>query len=129
MYSQAAANENYLRGVGETDAEGVAMFQSIFPACYSGRWPHVHFEVYRSLATATGPANVIATSQIALPADICATVYATSGYESSVRTFSQVSLATDNVFRDDGGVRELGTLTGSLGTGLTVDLPVPVQTA
>ena len=129
MYSQAAANENYLRGVGETDALGVVTFQSIFPACYSGRWPHIHFEVYPSLATATKPGNVIATSQVALPTEICGTVYATTGYESSVQAFSQVSLATDNVFRDDGGVRELGTISGSVSSGLTVDLPVPVQGA
>lgn len=129
MYSQAAANENYLRGVGETDAQGVVAFQSIFPACYSGRWPHIHFEVYPSLAAATKPGNVIATSQVALPPEICGTVYATTGYESSVQTFSQVSLATDNVFRDDGGVRELGTISGSVSSGLTVDLPVPVQGA
>ena len=46
MYSQGVQNENYLRGVQATDADGVATFTSIFPACYSGRWPHIHFEVY-----------------------------------------------------------------------------------
>src|SRR5262249_8180431 len=69
MYSNAAANENYLRGVQAAGSDGVVPFQSIFPACYSGRWPHVHFEVYPSLDQATDPANRIATSQIALPAD------------------------------------------------------------
>ena len=29
-------------------------FQSIFPAAYFGRWPHVHFQVYSSLAKAVG---------------------------------------------------------------------------
>lgn len=41
LYSQAAANENYLRGAQEADAGGTVTFQSIFPACYSGRWPHI----------------------------------------------------------------------------------------
>ena len=41
--------------------------------CYSGRWPHIHFEVYPSLETATDEANKIATSQIALPKDACDT--------------------------------------------------------
>ena len=50
MYSQAAANENYLRGVQEADTAGLVTFTSIFPAAYSGRWPHIHFEVYPSLA-------------------------------------------------------------------------------
>jgi protocatechuate 3,4-dioxygenase beta subunit len=46
MYSQGVSNENYLRGVQATDANGKASFQSIFPACYAGRWPHIHFEVF-----------------------------------------------------------------------------------
>ena len=46
LYSAAAANENYLRGVQAADANGLVTFTSIFPACYSGRWPHIHFEVY-----------------------------------------------------------------------------------
>ena len=35
------------------DDDGVVTFTSIFPARYSGRWPHIHFEVYPSLETAT----------------------------------------------------------------------------
>jgi protocatechuate 3,4-dioxygenase beta subunit len=74
LYSPAAASQNYLRGVQATDGSGVATFQSIFPACYSGRWPHIHFEVYPNLEAATDEANKIATSQIALPKDICVAV-------------------------------------------------------
>ena len=129
MYSQGVQNENYLRGVQATDADGVATFTSIFPACYSGRWPHIHFEVYPSLAAATDPAKVIATSQIALPAATCQEVYATDGYSQSVSNLSRVSLASDNVFGDDGGVHELGTISGTVSGGLTVELAVPVRTA
>ena len=92
MYSDAAADENYLRGVQEADDTGLVTFSSIFPACYQGRWPHIHFEVYPSLELATDEQNKIATSQIALPQDACETVYATAGYEQSVRTLGQVSL-------------------------------------
>ena len=53
MYSQGVEDENYLRGVQESDADGVVSFQSIWPAAYQGRWPHIHFEVYESLAAAT----------------------------------------------------------------------------
>ena len=129
LYSQAAASQNYLRGVQATDGDGIATFQSIFPACYSGRWPHIHFEVYSDLEAATDEANKIATSQVALPKDACELVYATAGYESSVRTLSQVSLQTDNVFRDDGGVHELGTITGDVSSWMTVTLAVPVRKA
>jgi protocatechuate 3,4-dioxygenase beta subunit len=122
-------DQNYLRGVGEADAEGVVTFKSIFPGCYEGRWPHVHFEVYPSLAAATDAANRIATSQIALPEATSAEVYATPEYAGSVGAFSRISLTSDMVFRDDGGEHQLGTVTGSLAEGYTVELAVPVQTA
>jgi len=127
LYSQAASNENYLRGVQAADGSGVVTFQSIFPACYSGRWPHIHFEVYPNLEAATDEANKIATSQIALPKDICDAVFATDGYSQSVATLSGVSLERDNVFGDDGGVHELGTVSGSVTDGFTVALTVPVR--
>jgi protocatechuate 3,4-dioxygenase beta subunit len=126
MYSEAAQDENYLRGVQAAGDDGVVTFQSIFPACYPGRWPHIHFEVYPSIDAATSASNRIATSQIALPEDACDSVYATEGYSESIRTLAGVSLASDNVFGDDGGVRELGTVTGSPADGLTVELAVPV---
>jgi protocatechuate 3,4-dioxygenase beta subunit len=127
LYSNGVTGENYLRGVQATDGSGLVTFKSIFPACYSGRWPHIHFEVYSNLEAATDEANKIATSQIALPKDACAAVYATDGYAQSVMNLSQVSLQGDNVFGDDGGVHELGTVTGSVADGLAVALSVPVK--
>jgi protocatechuate 3,4-dioxygenase beta subunit len=129
MYSDGVTNENYLRGVQAVDGDGIATFASIFPACYSGRWPHVHFEVYPSLATATDPANRIATSQIALPEATCKEVYATEGYTQSVANLGQVSLSRDNVFGDDAGIHQVGAITGSVASGFTVELPVPVKSA
>ena len=123
LYDSALTNENYLRGVQATDASGKVTFTSIFPACYSGRWPHIHFEVYPSLAEAQAAGSKLVTSQIALPQDACAAVYATSGYAQSVSNLSQVSLATDMVFAD-GYSTQLGTVTGSTGSGMTVSLNV-----
>jgi protocatechuate 3,4-dioxygenase beta subunit len=129
LYSQGVTDQNYLRGVQAAGDDGVVTFTSVFPACYSGRWPHVHFEVYPSIDKATAKGNKIATSQIALPKDACAVVYATSGYEQSVQNLSQVSLQSDNVFSDDGGARQLGSMTGSVSAGYVVELAVPVSTA
>jgi protocatechuate 3,4-dioxygenase beta subunit len=126
LYSQAAANENYLRGVQAAGDDGVVTFDSIFPAAYQGRWPHIHFEVYPSLETANDEANKIATSQVALPKDVCDTVFATSGYEQSVQNLSRLTLQSDMVFGDDGGVRQLGTAKGSADEGFSVELAVPV---
>jgi len=125
LYSAGATNQNYLRGVQAADASGKVTFTSIFPACYAGRWPHIHFEVYPSLAAATNVANKIATSQLALPKATCDLVYATSGYQSSITNLSQVSLASDMVF-SDGSSLELATITGTIATGLTATLTVGV---
>lgn len=127
MYSEGVTDQNFLRGVQAADADGVVTFQSIYPGCYSGRWPHIHFEVYPSLETATEVANTIATSQIALPQDASEAVYATAGYETSVTNLSRVTLQSDNVFGNDGGVHQLGTVTGDVTNGMTVLLVVPVS--
>jgi protocatechuate 3,4-dioxygenase beta subunit len=128
LYSEGVTDQNYLRGVQKTGSDGVATFASIFPACYSGRWPHIHFEVYPSLAAATDDANKVATSQIALPEDSCNAVYATDAYSQSAGNLQQVSLRADNVFGDDGGAHQLGSVTGSIDAGYVVELAVPVLT-
>lgn len=128
MYSDGVTEENYLRGVQVADAEGKVRFTSIFPACYSGRWPHVHFEVYPSVDDIADSANVIATSQVALPEAACAAVYATAGYEQSASNLARTSLDGDNVFGDDGGASQLATVTGAVAQGYAVALTVPVDT-
>ena len=125
MYSQGITGENYLRGVQEADAAGALSFTSIFPAAYSGRWPHIHFEVYPSLAKATASGNKIATSQLALPESVCSTVYASDGYGASVRNLAQTSLGSDNVFRD-GYAQQLASVTGSVPAGYVASLSAPV---
>ncbi len=126
MYSQGVAGENYLRGVQATDASGTATFTSIFPACYSGRWPHIHFEVYKSVSDATAGGRIVKTSQIALPEATCTEVYATNGYSQSVANLQRVSLQRDNVFGNDGGVHQLATMSGSTSGGYTAALTIGV---
>jgi protocatechuate 3,4-dioxygenase beta subunit len=125
LYTSGATSQNYLRGVQEADASGVVTFTSIYPGCYSGRWPHIHFEVYPTLASSTSVSNKIATSQIALPKAANDLVYATSGYTGSASNASQITLASDNVF-SDGASLELATVTGSVSTGFVASLTVAV---
>ncbi|MFF1634608.1 intradiol ring-cleavage dioxygenase [Leifsonia sp. NPDC058248] len=126
LYGQSVQNENYLRGVQPVDASGNVTFRSIFPACYSGRWPHIHFEVYSDVATAVASGPIVKTSQIALPQETCDSVYATAGYEQSVSNLSRTSLSSDMVFRDDSGIHQLATMTGSAASGYTAALTVGV---
>jgi protocatechuate 3,4-dioxygenase beta subunit len=124
LYNAGVTNQNFLRGVQQADASGRVSFTSIFPGCYAGRWPHIHFEVYPSLAAATSVANKVATSQIALPKATCDVVYATSGYEASVRNLAGVSLSSDMVF-SDGSALELATVAGD-NSGYTAALTVAI---
>jgi protocatechuate 3,4-dioxygenase beta subunit len=121
-------DQNYLRGVQIADADGNVTFTSVFPACYPGRWPHIHFEVYPDQASITDSTAAIATSQVALPKDVSDTVYAQAGYEASVTNLAQLSLESDNVFGDDGGASQLGTVTRNVSSGYTVTLAVGVDT-
>jgi protocatechuate 3,4-dioxygenase beta subunit len=125
MYSQGITDQNYLRGVQETDSDGSVTFTSIFPAAYSGRWPHIHFEVYPSLGEATSAGDPLTTSQLALPPEPCELAYATSGYEQSVRNLAQSSLDTDNVF-GDGSSQQLATVTGTVDAGFVAELVLGV---
>ena len=125
LYSAGATNQNYLRGVQAAGANGQVSFTSIFPACYAGRWPHIHFEVYQNLAAATAVGNKIATSQLALPKSVCDTVYATAGYAASINNLAGVSLASDGVF-GDGSSHQAATMSGDVTTGFLATLTVPV---
>ena len=128
MYSEGLESVTYLRGVQVADADGKVTFTSIFPGCYSGRWPHIHFEVYPDLASITDAANAIATSQLALPEASCSEVYAQSGYDGSARNLDAITLASDNVFGDDSGALQLATVTGDVASGYAAALVVGVDT-
>jgi protocatechuate 3,4-dioxygenase beta subunit len=125
LYTSGFTSQNYLRGIQDADASGQVTFQTIYPGCYSGRWPHIHFEVFPSLGASNSAGNKVATSQIALPRAQNDEVYATAGYESSIRNQAAVSLSSDNVF-SDGYSLELATVTGNVATGYTAMLTVGV---
>ena len=126
MYTQGAETENYLRGVQAAGADGVVTFQSIFPACYSGRWPHIHFEVYSSVAKAVSNGPIVKTSQIALPQAVCKKVYATSGYSGSLSNLARTSLSTDMVFSDDNAIHQLATVKGDVKNGFVANLTIGI---
>ena len=123
LYSSGVTDQNWLRGVQETGADGTVTFTTIFPGCYPGRWPHVHFEVYPSLADATAAGSKLVTSQLAFPKDACETAYGADGYAQSLSNLGSLSLDTDMVFAD-GYATQLGTVTGDPASGMTVTLNV-----
>jgi len=116
------SNVNYLRGVQVADSAGRLTFDSIFPGCYRGRWPHCHFEVFDSLDEASTGRSARRVSQLALGEEDCRNVYADSAYGDSLSNLGQLSLSGDMVFRD-GWVDQLATYNPSAGS---IDLLVRV---
>ncbi|WP_328825287.1 intradiol ring-cleavage dioxygenase [Tomitella gaofuii] len=128
MYTEGVEDETYLRGVQVADADGRVSFTTIVPACYAGRWPHVHFEVYPDVDSATSVSNAIATSQVAFPQDMADTVYALDTYSGSAANLAQLGgIENDNVF-GDGHELQLGTFTGDAESGYVGSLSVAVDT-
>lgn len=127
MYSEGVEDETYLRGVQVADARGQVTFQTIVPGCYTGRWTHIHFEVYPDAASATESSRAIAISQVAFPEEMLNTVYQSDLYPGSARNLAGVGgLESDNVF-SDGYELEMGTFTGDPTGGYVGSLSVAVD--
>lgn len=122
---------NYLRGVGISDAEGKVKFTTIFPGCYDGRWPHIHFEVFESAAKAVSGDDALLTAQIAMPEAECSDVYAKdSRYPSSSANLSRITIASDNVFGDntaDQIAQQTLAVTGDVSSTLTGTVTIPID--
>jgi protocatechuate 3,4-dioxygenase beta subunit len=123
LYSGAPA-ESYLRGVQVTNAAGQVTFTTIYPACYSGRFPHMHFEVFSNLANATSGRFAVLTSQLAMPAAASAAVFADATlYPGSASRAASVTTSNDGVFGDNTAAQIAAmtpTYSGSVSAGYTM---------
>lgn len=125
VYTTQSVVDNHLRGVQATDSNGSVVFTTVVPGCYAGRMPHMHLEIYRSVAAATTASNKIKTTQLAFPTETLRTVYTTSGYSQSTSNLNAISFATDNVF-SDGTALEMVTLAGSNTAGYTANITISI---
>lgn len=128
MYSEGVEDETWLRGVQVADADGTVTFTSVMPGCYTGRWTHIHFEVYPDVDSTDDSANAISTSQMAIPEDVLTDVYTSAVYDGSSDNLSQITLDTDNVFGEDAGALQMATITGDVDSGYIASLTVRVDT-
>lgn len=130
LYEDGVMDENFLRGVQVSDADGRLAFKTIVPGCYRGRYPHLHYELYPNLAATSDHRARLLISQIAVPADVCASVYAGDrDYTASADNFRGLSLAGDGVFADNAPAETLVmtlTLDGDVAGGYTGSINVGV---
>lgn len=77
-----------------------------------------------SLDAITDSTTAISTTQLAIPESVATAVFSLSDYTGSSRNLAQVSLASDNVFGEDGGALQIPTVTGSVDAGYAASLVV-----
>jgi len=98
---EGTAGRTFLRGIQKTDANGLAVFKTIYPGWYSGRAVHIHVRVYLG-------GNVVHTGQLFFPEAITDAVYRRAPYRG--RGSRDTRNATDSIFRN-GGSRSMLKLT------------------
>jgi protocatechuate 3,4-dioxygenase beta subunit len=131
IYERASAN--YLRGAAITDADGVARFTTIFPGCYAGRWPHLHFEVFVSKDQAVSGSESLLTSQFAFEKPTCEAIYASHpAYAVSPANLAKLSLASDMIFATNTPEQiaaQILLTSGDAATGLTASALIGIAAA
>lgn len=126
VYTSNNIADNYLRGVQATDASGTVTFTTVVPGCYAGRMPHMHLEVYPSLAAASNARNKVKTTQLAFPTALLSSIYSSNaGYSASVRNLASITFATDNVF-SDGTDLEMTTMQANTGGGYAARITISI---
>ena len=98
VYSGVAGNSGtFLRGVQKTDADGVAIFDTIYPGWYQGRAVHIHVKMHVG-------GNVVHTGQLFFPDALTEKVYRAAAYRT--RGNPDTTDAADAIYRN-GGSRSL----------------------
>ena len=121
-------NLTYLRGIQQSDSNGLVTFRTLYPGWYEGRITHIHCMVFLAGTTLSTTSSSMATTQFAFPLAITANVYGSTLYTKGQNT-SVTSFAADNVF-SDGTSTEMLALSGSVKSGYVGGIVVGVdQTA
>lgn len=95
----------FLRGVQKTDANGLAVFDTIYPGWYRGRAVHIHVKVHLG-------GNVVHTGQFFFSDALTDEVYKAAPYSS--RGNPDTTDASDSIYRN-GGSKSLLSLKKSSG--------------
>ncbi len=125
-------DEDFLRGLQTTDANGQVTFTTIVPGTYSGRYPHIHFEVFSSITNATTGRYAVLISQFAIPKDVLTTIYSQdTTYAGSVNALNAITLASDGIFSDNTDAQQeamMVEMSGSVANGYTATATVGIAT-
>jgi len=90
---QDQVGKTFMRGVQRTDANGVALFKTVYPGWYPGRTVHIHVMVHIG-------GNVVHTGQLYFPDTVTDAVYRRPPYRS--RPNRPTRNAADAIYRNGG---------------------------
>ena len=107
----------FLRGIQRTDAQGLAVFDTIYPGWYQGRAVHIHVKVHLG-------GNVVHTGQLFFHDALTDEVYKSAPYNA--RGKPDVNDSADSIYRN-GGSRSLLAMARS-GSGYVGSIVMGVHT-
>ena len=96
---QGSPGTTFMRGVQRTDANGLAIFKTVYPGWYPGRTVHIHVKVHIG-------GNVVHTGQLYFPDSVTDRVYGSAPYSS--RGARTTRNAADSIYRNGGSKSVLG---------------------
>ncbi len=119
--------ETFLRGIQLTNAEGKVTFRTIFPGWYTGRYTHIHIQVFAPNTTLSSSGAALATTQLTFPASVIQSVYNVSTLYPNGQNTSVTSWSADQVFGNGIG-SELAATSGQISKGLAAGLVIGMST-
>ena len=120
-YSGEAANgtvgRTYLRGIQRTDANGLALFKTVYPGWYQGRAVHIHVKVHAG-------GTIVHTGQLFFHDAFTDTVYRRAPYKA--RGLPDVRNAQDSIFASGGNRSLLSLRTAGKGYAGSISMGVHI---
>jgi len=90
---QGSSGKTYMRGIQKTNAQGLALFQTVYPGWYQGRAVHIHVKVHLG-------GSVVHTGQLFFPDAVTAAAYKSAPYSS--RPGPDLLNAQDSIYVNGG---------------------------
>lgn len=120
VHVEATDKLTFLRGVQKTDAEGVALFQTVYPGWYGGRAVHVHVKVHVS-------GNEVHTGQLFFPDELTDEVYKTAPYNKRTKTRDTLNTADRTYGGSNGAASTFAPV--KKGSGYSAEMTMGVKPA
>jgi protocatechuate 3,4-dioxygenase beta subunit len=93
-FGAGASSRTFMRGLQRTNAQGLAIFRTVYPGWYAGRTVHIHVKVHVG-------GNVVHTGQLYFPDAVTDAAYRKAPYTS--RPGRTTRNSSDSIFLNGGG--------------------------